>query len=60
MRHPNTPSKVNEYTEISGRLAEMAKRLDCPVVAFAQLNRSVESRDDKRPQLSDFRRVGIN
>ena len=58
MRHPNTPSKVNEYTEISGRLAEMAKRLDCPVVALAQLNRSVESRDDKRPQLSDLRESG--
>jgi replicative DNA helicase len=58
MRHPNTPSKVNEYTEISSRLAEMAKRLDCPVVALAQLNRSVESRDDKHPQLSDLRESG--
>jgi replicative DNA helicase len=58
MRHPNTPSKVNEYTEISGRLAEMAKRLDCPVVALAQLNRGVESRDDKRPQLADLRESG--
>ena len=58
MRHPNTPSKVNEYTEISSRLAEMAKRLDCPVVALAQLNRGVESRDDKHPQLSDLRESG--
>lgn len=58
MRHPNTPSKVNEYTEISSRLAEMAKRLDCPVVALAQLNRGVESRDDKRPQLADLRESG--
>ncbi|MBZ0262980.1 MAG: AAA family ATPase [Hyphomicrobiales bacterium] len=58
MRHPNTPSKVNEYTEISSRLAEMAKRLNCPVVALAQLNRGVESRDDKHPQLSDLRESG--
>lgn len=58
MRHPNTPSKVNEYTEISSRLAELAKRLDCPVVALAQLNRGVESRDDKHPQLSDLRESG--
>ena len=55
MRHAGAQSKVSEYTEISARLAEMAKRLDCPVVALAQLNRSVESRDDKRPQLTDLR-----
>ena len=47
-----------EYTEISSRLAEMAKRLDVPVLALAQLNRSVESRDDKRPQLADLRESG--
>ncbi|MEO6609636.1 MAG: DnaB-like helicase C-terminal domain-containing protein, partial [Aestuariivirga sp.] len=37
MRHAGSPSKTTEYTEISARLAEMAKRLDCPVVALAQL-----------------------
>ncbi|HUQ36674.1 MAG TPA: DnaB-like helicase C-terminal domain-containing protein [Aestuariivirga sp.] len=58
MRQPGQTSKVNEFTEISSRLAEMAKRLDCPVLALAQLNRSVESRDDKRPQLSDLRESG--
>src|SRR5687767_15917318 len=58
MRHPGTQSKVAEYTEISARLAEMAKRLDCPVLALAQLNRSVEHREDRRPQLSDLRESG--
>jgi replicative DNA helicase len=58
MRQPGTSSKVSEYTEISARLAEMAKRLDCPVVALAQLNRGVENRDDKRPQLADLRESG--
>lgn len=58
MRHPGMQSKVAEYTEISARLAEMAKRLNCPVLTLAQLNRSVEGREDKRPQLSDLRESG--
>lgn len=58
MRHPGAMSKVSEYTEISARLAEMAKRLNCPTLALAQLNRGVEGRDDKRPQLSDLRESG--
>jgi replicative DNA helicase len=58
MRHPGASSKVAEYTEISARLAEMAKRLNCPVLTLAQLNRGVEGRDDKRPQLSDLRESG--
>jgi len=58
MRQPGCISKVVEYTEISARLAEMAKRLNCPVVALAQLNRSLENREDKRPQLSDLRESG--
>lgn len=58
MRHPGAVSKVAEYTEISARLAEAAKRLNCPVLTLAQLNRAVEGRDDKRPQLSDLRESG--
>lgn len=58
MRQPGAQSKVSEYTEISARLAEMAKRLDCPVLTLAQLNRGVEYREDKRPQLADLRELG--
>jgi replicative DNA helicase len=58
LHHPQSASKVAEYTAISGRLAEMPKRLDVPVLALAQLNRALEGRDDKRPQLSDLRESG--
>lgn len=58
MNHPGAQSKVAEFTAISGHLAETAKRLDCPVLCLAQLNRAVEGRDDKRPQLSDLRESG--
>lgn len=49
---------VNELGEISAALKVMAKELDCAVVALMQLNRSVESRDNKRPSLSDIRGSG--
>jgi replicative DNA helicase len=51
-------NKVAEVTEVSDALQKMAGALNCPVMALSQLNRGVEGREDKRPELRDLRESG--
>ena len=54
----SSENRVQEITEITTRLKALAKELNIPILALSQLSRQVETRDDKRPQLSDLRESG--
>jgi len=54
----NTESRQQEISDISRSLKGLAKELNCPIIALSQLNRAIETRQDRKPLLADLRESG--